>query len=93
MDAAIANHIIQASETIGLDLELREDYSGRSMYGSTTHAITGDESDFMKAVAYAAGTIDCQDGDEDAHFDLDDFVDAMGSVRTDSMGRSCLIWY
>jgi hypothetical protein len=96
MEKSIAKHIIAASETIGLGLELREDYSGRSMYGSETFAIVGDEREFRQAICYAAATIEDAEGtaeDPEDVFDLDQFCEEMASLRTDNMGRSSLVWY
>jgi hypothetical protein len=99
MEKAIAKHIIAAAEVIGLDLELRADYSGRGMYGSETVAIVGSDRDFRQAICYAAGTIGDQplpaDPGEDPEdvFDLDQFCEEVAGLRTDSVGRSSTVWY
>lgn len=96
MEKAIAKHIIAAAEVIGLELELREDYSGRGMYGSETVAICGSDREFRQACCYAAGTIDSQpknEEDSEDVFDLDQFCEEMASLRTDNMGMSSTVWY
>ena len=93
MEKAIAKHIIAAAEVIGLDLELREDYSGRGMYGDETPAIVGGEREFRQACCYAAGTIDSQPEDPEGGFDLDQFCEEVAGLRTDSVGRSSTVWY
>jgi hypothetical protein len=92
---AIAKAIATASEVIGLSLEHREDYSGRGMYGSDTHAIVGSQSDFMQACCYAAATIEppTDDTPDDDIFDLDEFIQEIGCLRTDTMGRHDQVWY
>jgi len=98
MEKVIAKRIIEASEVIGLDLELREDYSGRGSYGSETYAIVGDEKSFRQAICYAAGTLDQvnlaehPDGESET-IDLDQFCEEMASLRTDNMGRYSMVWY
>lgn len=94
MKPAIAKAIIEASDTIGLSLELRKNYGGRGMYGGVTHAVVGKHSEFYQAIAYAAGTIQEPNEDEslDEVFDLDQFCDEMGSLRSDNMGYDT-VWY
>jgi hypothetical protein len=94
MKPAIAKAIATASEVIGLSLEHREDYSGRGMYGSETHAIVGAQSEFLQACAYAAATIEIpDDAPEDDIFDLDEFIEEIGCLKTDTMGRYDQVWY
>ena len=96
MEKTVAKHIIAAAEVIGLELELREDYSGRGMYGSETVAIVGGDREFRQACCYAAGTIDSQpknQEDPEDVFDLDQFCEKMAGLRSDSMGRHDTVWY
>jgi len=69
-----------------LNAEVREDYSGRSMYGNETYAVTGDfgPGELMEAVAeiaYDAGV------NEDEDFSPSDF-----RFRQDSMGLGTVIY-
>ena len=96
MEKSIAKHIIAAAEVIGLELDLREDYSGRGMYGNETVAIVGGDREFRQAICYAAGTIDSQpknEEDPEDVFDLDQFCEEVAGLRTDSMGRYNTVWY
>jgi hypothetical protein len=100
MKAQTAKIIADAADIIGsLDVRVREDYSGRCMYGKTTTGlIIGSYSDLLKAVAYGAAM--CQEAEKDeqnhsAHNDLpsvDDFIDDL-DISSDSMGRDSLIVY
>lgn len=45
--------IMDVAEEEGLDLRLRERYSGRFMYGRETHAIVGSWAEVMDAVSLA----------------------------------------
>lgn len=94
MKQATAKAIIAASEVIGLSLVYLENYSGRGMYGNDTHAVIGNHSEFLQACCYAAATIEqTEDVPVEEAFDLDGFLDEVGSFRTDSMGRSDTVWY
>ena len=42
MDAPIAKALFEALEDQGCDVNYRDDYSGRGMYGQDTHAISGE---------------------------------------------------
>lgn len=65
-----AKAIIAAADVLGdAELRLHEDYSGRSMYGNTTVAISGDKDRIMQAVIYAAFEMG-RDGKDD----IDDFL-------------------
>ena len=66
-------------------LNCMDDYSGRGMYGAETSAVTGELRDFVYAVGYAAREL----ADEDL---ADEFLDAVRSVRTDSMGREAVFY-
>jgi len=93
MKEQIAKAIVKASTTLGLDLELRDSYSGRGMYGSTTVAVVGDQREFLRALCFAAANIEEDTKDDEDPVYLDDFMDEVGSLRTDNMGRTALIWY
>lgn len=100
MKQIVAEKILEAAEVIGLDLTLDTGYSGRGMYGKTTSSITGDQNDFMQALAYAAATVKEEENDPttydeegDPVITLDEFIEEIASMRSDNMGRSNLVWY
>jgi hypothetical protein len=65
--------------------EMREDYSGRGMYGASTHAVVFDSfNDFLSAV----GAI-MQNCDEE---ECNKVGTAMHKVKTDSMGTGIVIY-
>ena len=82
-----AKAIAEAAADLGLDVTHREGYSGRSMYGRTTDGVIGSQGDVIQAIAAVAHQMG-QDGE-----DGDEFVDAMGKLSFDNMGRSDLIVY
>lgn len=69
------------------DLELREEYSGRGMFGDKTSGVTGDINDFILAVASVAYDLGME-GDG-----FDEFQDDLNNLKTDSMGRDSTIFY
>ena len=60
MQKKIAKLLQERLEELGFDVRYHDRYSGRCMYGETTHAISGEFSDSDIAVA-ACGLFD--DGD------------------------------
>ena len=89
MHEEIAQGIVEGAEVEGLELQLRENYSGRGMYGSTTAAIVADSlGEFMVGLARYCGDLDpChRDGE------IEEVVLAMTNLRTDNMGRGVVLY-
>lgn len=79
-----AQQIVKAAEFMGIDAELREDYSGRGMYGKATAAVViGSWTKFAAAVAQAA--VDSLDHDE--------VIADVEKAKWDNMGRSEMVIY
>lgn len=87
MDMELAEMIIEAMENNGYDAELRSDYSGRGMYGKSTHGVI----------------IECGIGAAMAAIinNADIFVDAWGNpffdksielIRSDNMGLGNILY-
>ena len=90
-----ADMIQEAANVIGLDVETRDDYSGRSMYGKEVSAVVGDLGDIMACVAQAMKSLmeDLETAKEDdSHPDPDDFIDDLRNTSIDNMGRSYVIY-
>jgi len=82
-----AKLIEEAADELGYDTDIREDYSGRWMFGKTTHAIVVDtQSNFVGAVAFVAVNMD-NDTEES-----DDFIEDMQNIHFDSMGISIIAY-
>lgn len=65
------------------NVRVYEDYSGRGMFGATTHGVVGSHTDLYNAVeAYLK-----QEGQHEIH--PEDFID---QFRSDSLGLE-FIWY
>lgn len=81
----------EALESEGAE-DIRDDYSGRGMYGKTTHAVVfADWSDVLKAitqVAYELGSGDLMFTEDEKKTVLAD----LRKTRYDSMGRSIIIY-
>lgn len=86
-----AQRIVKAAEDMGLDVTLREGYSGRGMYGKTTAGVIGCHGDIIKSIAYAAAQL----GSEAARFEDDDsdadFIEDM-DLSMDNMGLDYIFY-
>ena len=82
-----AKIIKEAADVLGLEMEVRESYSGRSMYGEKTAGVVGDHSDIWSAAIEAAYRIGAYDGG--ANYD---FIFAMREIRFDNMGRQMIAY-
>lgn len=79
MDRKTADLIIEAAGEIGVEVELREDYSGRGMYGENTTAIVMDDPMELLLVCLHIGA---------THPELvEEIGEDLRRIRTDSMGR------
>lgn len=90
-----ADMIQEAANVIGLDVETRDDYSGRGMYGEEVSAVVGDLGDIMACVAQAMKSLveDLETAKEDDKYpDPDDFIDDLRNTSIDNMGRSYVIY-
>ena len=89
MHPSVAQKIVEAGAEAGLDLSLRENYSGRGMFGRTTCGVVGDLGEILQAIvaaAYEAGAEDANSGGDS------DFVRRCGRLSWDSMGRDAIVY-
>lgn len=68
-----------------MSMEVRNDYSGRGMFGKETAAVITDES---SAILQAVVCIAKEDPEALEEFEEDDF-----RFRTDSLGRDSYVYY
>ena len=90
MKLETAKLIEKAAEVLGVKVKIYEDYSGRGMFGRTTTAIVGDQSDITRATMWAAyelGRDSLEDSDP-----IDAFMDDT-NFKWDNMGRSDMVAY
>jgi hypothetical protein len=77
------------------DVDVRENYSGRAMYGSETAAVVVDNVSLLlpDVVQYIKETAEAMT-DSDAKTFIEGLPDCseMGQLRTDSMGRGVVIY-
>lgn len=87
MKTETAKLITDAAEVMGIEVEVRDDYSGRGMHGEATVALVFEnQTDLLKVTAYAAFEIG-RDGE-----DADEFIGDL-DFRYDAMGRSSIVVY
>lgn len=75
MKEKVARALYDALENEGVTVELRDDYSGRGMYGKTTFGLSGDFGFCDVAVAWATA---CQEDEELRPSELGFTSDSMG---------------
>ena len=82
-----AQFIVDACEENGLDASLREAYSGRCMYGSTTAGVVvqGGVASIIPCLMQQARELAATDSADE----IPDFYD---EIRTDSMGLGTIIY-
>lgn len=76
-----------AAAVLDIDLDIREDYSGRGMYGVTTVAVVLDRASDLAAIAFEAGRATAHDRDEAA-----EAVHDLRNLRQDSMGHGVVVY-
>ena len=83
----LAEMIIEAIENNGMEGELRSDYSGRGMYGASTHGVIIENGigDVVAAIINNADIFVDNDGDPI-------FVGFIAPIRSDSMGLGNILY-
>ena len=102
---SIVSLLRSACEEVG-DVEFRESYSGRGMYGRECVGIVGMMDDCFAVIAHVQTAltqelfdtaIDAADGEENAAYDLNDKVQEMQRslmrISYDSMGRDVIVYW
>lgn len=74
-----------------LDVEVRDSYSGRFMYGRSCFAIVGGPSDLMKFAVNLAAML--SSGDTLVGDAIDELRDEWHEVRWDGMGRDLVFYW
>lgn len=72
-----------AAIELGIDIDVDKKYSGRGMYGDTTYAVTVNGIASLAAIIAVAS----RNFDDVGKFTIEDFVEDMQNLRSDSMGR------
>ena len=86
MEKAIAEKIAEACHNRGFEYKIREDYSGRHMYGEHTTGIVLDQSVNLTSLIICYAELFVEDGE--AIFDnVDD------RIESDTMGKDQIIYY
>lgn len=88
MEIELAETIAEALDNAGIEAKVREEYSGRGMYGNSTAGVVFDGSlgDVLRAVINYAHEFCIEDeGWPEPKFDCN-------RIRTDSMGLGTIIY-
>lgn len=83
-----AELLVRSARNIGVELDHREGYIGRSSGSSTTDAVVAKLRDFVAAVAEAAINID----EGDTNYGHAEFVEEMKSIVHDNMGKESVFY-
>lgn len=86
MDHKTAEMLVEAAETIGIDVTLYENYSGRGMYNKTTTGVVGGITGLMAACLQAG-----VDNAENTQL-LEEVGEDLLAARIDSMGFQFIIY-
>lgn len=94
MEQSTVNYFEDAACKISMNIEIREAYSGRGMNGERTQAIVLDSiTDLFKLIALAAVLIKEDEDVPHTSYDHESFVEDVGNIRQDNMGRDSLVFY
>ena len=89
MDKHIAEGIEEGAQDFGKEVEVREDYSGRGMYGETTTAlIASDISDVIVGMIQYAVYMKEEENDDA----IDLLCETVEYLRTDQMGLGIVVY-
>lgn len=88
MEIKHAKAIEQAAQDHYFEINLREDYSGRAMYGETTAGLVGDFGEIMACAVLVAFELG-EEGDDQG---LEELTEDLRNLRTDNMGMSMIIY-
>lgn len=82
--------IASSAEALGVEIRVEDDYSGRGMYGKTTHAVVYSSlGDLLACCADAAMTATAEGEHEEV---VAAFIRDLKQIRTDNMGRDMIAY-
>lgn len=90
MTKELANFLKNACDEAGINCEVRDDYSGRCMYGEKTYGlVVGRVTDLLRAtLEYFQSNIEM--GEEDLYYGIE--VPDIESLAWDSMGLDTIVY-
>ncbi len=88
VEAAIMNADLDADA-------IRDDYSGRGMYGGTCWGLRLDNAADVGLFYFQLGALafDHQENDETGAFDMDDVAEMVRRSASDSLGRGTIVYF
>lgn len=92
MNVEQATLLAEALEEAGHDTSVREEYSGRGMYGKTTAAIVTDASPMLVGYCWRELERREEEGEFDDKVSLPTFTVINMPIRSDNMGLS-MVYY
>jgi len=84
-----ANLLKQAADKVGLDLTIRDNYSGRGMYGRETTAVILDSILLLTPIHGQAYIDLAKAGDIDG---MEELLDDLTAIHYDNMGRDIVVY-
>jgi hypothetical protein len=90
MKLGTAQAIVDAANEVGVEMAVREDYVGRGSFKPTAAITYNTDQDLLQAVALAA--VNVKQAEQDGSMTLETFLEDIGIVRIDNMGRSLIIY-
>lgn len=94
MDLELAETLVQVCEDYGIEVSLRESYSGRGMYGKDTAGVVLEEGDIGDLLAAVINNATCFIAEEEEPVEFFDLAERfeVNKFRTDSMGRGMILY-
>ena len=94
MDTKLAETLVQVCENNGMDVSLRESYSGRGMYGKDTTGVVindGDVQDILIAVINNATSFIAEEHDP-VFLYIKEAKFTVHNLKVDTMGRGIILY-
>lgn len=97
MNIELANFLKKAAEHCGNEADIREEYSGRGMYGRSTAAVVVNSLPelMLNVIQYTREIVENNQELEDVAVTLLDAIPEvadLGRLRTDSMGHDTILY-
>ena len=89
MKESLANAMAEAANELGIDIDINETYSGRSIYGQTTHGVILDNFNALLMIVAIIGRDLLNSDDKDSY---EEILRDLKRLRSDNIGHS-LIYY
>lgn len=89
MQIETAQRLVDAADDLGFEIRIREEYSGRGMFGGSTTAVVAESS--WQVIQAAAHAVAFRNPESEADL-IEEFVEDLRELRRDSLGHD-EVWY